>query len=91
MSNGKVIFTPVGWQVRDRDTGEELASFGTGGAEYWRAKAFVDGQEPLCQATTSGNGFTFICDRPRGHDGEHMQRYQLRDGAISRTVWSDDE
>lgn len=34
-----VQFTPVGWQVRDRETGDEMAAFGTGDEEYARAKA----------------------------------------------------
>lgn len=38
-----VRFTPVGWQVIDTlETRDSLAEFGTGAAEYGRAKAKTD-------------------------------------------------
>jgi hypothetical protein len=43
----------------------------------------------LCGHSASGNGFVFVCDKPKGHTGLHEQRTQLRD-RVERTNWGSD-
>jgi hypothetical protein len=44
---------------------------------------------PSCDHTTNGNGRTFVCDLPAGHNGWHQETDQLRDGP-QHTNWGDD-
>lgn len=42
-----------------------------------------------CGHTAAGNGFTFVCDLPKDHEGWHQQTTQLRESS-ERTNWGDD-